>query len=73
MWIFTLIGILVVALILISWLPFLTPLLVWIIGIIIFLIMLTIAYFFLIALVPIIAIGFLIWIIYSAFKGWKRR
>ncbi|WP_448377345.1 hypothetical protein [Fervidobacterium sp.] len=57
----------------ISWLPFLTPLLVWIIGIIIFLIMLTIAYFFLIALVPIIAIGFLIWIIYSAFKGWKRR
>jgi hypothetical protein len=73
MWIFTLIGILVVALIVISLLPFLTPLLVWIIGIVIFLLMLVLAYLFLAALLPIIAIGFLVWIIYSAVKGWKKK
>jgi hypothetical protein len=73
MWIFTLIGILVVALIVISLLPFLTPLLVWIIGIVIFLLMLVLASLFLAALVPIIAIGFLVWIIYSAVKGWKKK
>jgi len=67
------IAILSALVVLISFFPFTAPVLVWIIGTVIFLIMLAVAYFFILALVPIIAIGFLIWIIYSAFKGWKKR
>lgn len=51
----------------------LAPIAVWIIGILIFVIMLAIAGVFLTALLPVIAIGFLIWIIYSAVKTWRRK
>ncbi|HOK87943.1 MAG TPA: hypothetical protein PKI14_07680 [Fervidobacterium sp.] len=73
MWIFTLIGILVVALLLITFLPFLAPFAVWLIGILIFVVLLILCAVFLAALVPVIAIGFLIWIIYSAVKTWKKK
>jgi len=73
MWIFTLIGLLVVALLVVTFVPFLAPIAVWIIGILIFVIMLAIAGVFLTALLPVIAIGFLIWIIYSAVKTWRRK
>lgn len=73
MWIFTLIGILVVALLVVTFVPFLAPIAVWIIGILIFVIMLAIAGAFLVALLPVIAVGFLVWLIYSAFKTWGKK
>ncbi len=73
MWIFTLIGILFVALLLVTFIPILAPIFVWILGILIFVVMLVLAYIFFVTIVPAIAIGFLIWIIYSAFKTWRKK
>lgn len=72
MWIFTLIGILTVLLLLVTFLPVLAPLLAWILGIVIFIAMIVLAAVFFAFLIPFIAIGFLVWIIYSAIKTWKR-